>query len=526
VISLQSPFWLLLLPGVLPLIFWLHRFNLQSGTLPSTTLFLWRTFQQQAHFDGAAGRPDPRWLLRALIATLLVLSLAMPAVRTGRGPAAEVWVDDSLSMFAREHGRPRIQAAMQRLQTYLRETGASRIRLHSLGNPAAGLSLDPGDASAWQARLDEWTAMPRGEPSPPPVASLAPDSSHILVSDGADSALNDWALSAPLQHIIRVGSANPNVALTRLSLRASLNSPDRIDGIARIDNPGDSPQTVRLFLLRRQRLIETQVLDVPASGHTLTAFTIPAGEQDGFHARIESAGDVLPLDDSLQPAPGTLNHALRYAMPAECGPQISSVLESSPALARDRHQPDIIIDCSGRHIDYAEPALKLHPARTIRRTTHSAHWHSAGGTDSPRLPAGIPYSDEAPALASGATPLLSADARMLILKQQGAARVIDSYLDTSDPGFAAQAEYPLLILGMITRLSGRDLDFAPVSAARDVGASRIAPRALTTVAASPAETRPVETSLVPPLVYAALLLLLLDAAIAAGLVRRFGKQRG
>ena len=523
-ISLHTPLWLLLL-GVIPLIYWLHRFSQQPRTFPTTTLFLWRTFQQHADIDGAPTRPDPRWLLRALIAALLILSLTAPAVETGQGPPIDVWVDDSLSMFTREQQHQRIELAMDQLQNYLVGIRPAHIQLHSLGNPSVRLVLDPDDASGWQARLAEWTSLPRGEPSPPPAATLSPESNHVLVSDGADRALNNWALTAPLQRIIRVGDARMNIALTRLSLRESLNQTDRINGIARIDNTGDIPQQTRLILQQQAQIIETRQIEIPASAYSITAFTIPAGAGGKFQARIESANDPLPLDDSLTLELDQLHHHLRYAMPARCGRYITAVLDSEPALAHDESRPDVIIDCSAQAREFAQPAVIFHAAQSVRHTTQTAHWHTAGDMESLRLEAGIPYGKEAPVLTSAAVPILSADGRLLILRQRDSAQVIDAYVDASDPVFAGRAEYPLLILGLIAQVTGRNLDAAPLTTASDIDASRIAPLALTAAPATPDRVRPVQTSLVPLLLFAILLLLGLDAAIAGGLFRGFGKQR-
>jgi hypothetical protein len=146
--------------------------------------------------------------------------------------------------------------------------------------------------------------------------------------------------------------------------------------------------------------------------------------------------------------------------------------------------------------------------------------------DSLQLTAGIPYSEEAPALTADATPILSADGRLLILQQQDTGNAIDIYIDTRDPVFAGRPEYPLLILGLIRQVTGQSLEFTPLTTARDVDASRIVPVTLSTVPASPAKAQPMQSTLVPLLLFATLLLLALDAAIAGGLLRRFGKLRG
>jgi len=524
-ISFQAPLWLILL-GLVPLIRWLHRFRQHSTSFPSTTLFLWRTFQQDSNIDGAPTRPDPRWLLRALIATLIVLCLSQPSLQHGSGPSIEVWLDDSLSMFAREEGQQRIQAGMQQLQFYLAETKPSRIRIHSLGNPASQLILETDSASRWHSRLAEWTSQPRGEPMPPPAATLSPDSSHILLTDGADRALNSWALSTPLHHIIQTGNAQHNIALTRLSLRQPLNGSSsgsaHINGMVRIDNPGDTPQQSRLILQLGERILETQMLDIPSSDKVITTFSVPSTARGRLQARIESAHDSLALDNELGLDLDRLHPPLHYQLQGSCGLHVMAALDAQPALIRVENQPELMIDCSGQANNQADestrPTLRLHPSQSILHTTQSAHWHPDIALNSLHLAAGLAYSDAAPPLSSSGNPILSADGRMLILQRQESAQTIDSYLDTSDTTFARRPEYPLLILGLIGRLAGRSPGTDPLTASRDRTASRITPAALAITPAPAGEARATQTSLTSLLLIAALLLLVVDAALAFGLI--------
>ena len=516
-ITLQAPLWLILL-GLIPLIRWLHRFRQNTITHPSTTLFLWRAFKQASDNDGVLTRPDPRWLLRALIATLVILALSEPTLQNQRGPVFEIWLDDSLSMFAREDGRQRIQTGVEKLQLYLADRNPSRILIHSLGNPATLLELDIDNTSGWRDAVADRTSAPGGEPSPPPPATLSPGSNHVLLTDGADSALNRWALSAPLHHVIQVGSTRQNTALTRLSLRDSLNAPgkaaDKLNGIARIDNPGDTPQQVRLVLQMDDRIIETQRLDVPASGNTITAFTIPSATHDTLQARIESSHDALSLDDRLELDLEQIRPPLNYQSLGSCDPYVTAALDAHPTLVRAVNRPDVIIDCSDQVHDYTRPALKLHPPRSVQYTTQSAHWHDQQALGSLRLAAGLPYSSAAPAITSEVIPVLSADGRVLILKHKGDGQMfLHSFLDTSDPAFARQPEYPLLILGLVDQLTAWRMDNIPLTTSRESEASRVSPTALSISPTTTGEIRSTRTSLVYALLIAALLLLALDAVL-------------
>jgi hypothetical protein len=466
-IGFEAPLWLLLL-GLIPLIRWLHRFRLQSRIQPSTTLFLWAGLQRDTTRHGAAATPDPRWMLRALICSLLILALAGPQLQRTRQLPLEVWVDDSLSMFTREAAQSRIQSALQQLRSYLSEHDFPRIQLHSLGAPGTTLSLDPRDNSAWQARLQAWSSRHRAEPAPPPAASLSDQSEHVLITDGADRALNRWAQTAPLALIINSGERRQNLALSRLNIREPLLDSAPVSGTVRIDNLGDLAQRARLVITQRQDLIKSVELEVPPQDYRITTFSLPSGDRGPLRARLLGDTDPLPADDSLELDRAERQATLGYALHGDCDAQIIAVLNSHPALVEVAARPDLLIDCASYALDSPLPTLRLHPTPVTRRTTQPAHWHKQPMVGYLPLAAGIAYGDQAPALAPASSPLLSANGRVLIGQTPGPRRVIDSYLDSGDSGFAHTAQYPLLFLGLIGYLGGHSLDLPPVSVSRDI----------------------------------------------------------
>jgi hypothetical protein len=511
-IGFQAPLWLLLL-GLIPLIRWLHRFNLQSTTLPSTTLFLWSGLQRRSSSDGSPGKPDPRWVLRALISSLLILALAKPQLQGTHEPPLEVWVDDSLSMFTLEQGHSRLQAGLLQLQSYLGEHKFSRIQLHSLGDPAEVLSLDPEDTSAWDNQLNPWSSHPRAEPLPPPLVTLSAQASHVLITDGADRSLNRWAGSAPLRHVIRSGNLRQNLALSRLSLRESLTDSGLIAGSARIDNLGDSGQSLRLVISQQESIIKTLELEIPPLASRSTTFSIAPDSKGSLEAQLQSSDDPLPLDDSLELDLADLRSPLGYSVLGDCERSFIAAIDSHPALVRMNAGADVLINCSAEAQNSTLPELVLHPVSNLRRTTQSAHWHQSLSTDYLPLTAGVAYSNAAPTLASANTPILSANGRMLILQRPGTDKVIDCYIDTGDAAFSREAQYPLLMLALISRLSGRNLETVPLTIDRDPQASRITPIAFPVGAASRASPRPAVILLTTPILFAIFLLLVTDAVL-------------
>ena len=512
-IGFQAPLWLLLLV-LIPLIRWLHQFSTQSRILPSTTLFLWSGLQRRSAEDGSPGKPDPRWILRAMISALLILALAKPQLQDTEGFPVEVWIDDSLSMFTREQGYSRMQAGLQRLQSYLSEGKFSHIRLHSLGEPAAVLSLEPKDNSNWAAQLNDWVSRPPLEPQPPPLVTLSKQSNHILLTDGADSLLNRWAQSAPLTHVFRVGELRQNLALSRLNLRNSLTDSGAIMGTARVDNLGDIPNNVRLVIKQQENIIKSLEFEIQPLGNKTTTFSITPGEKGLLEAQLENGNDALSLDNSLKLDIADLQSAIRYSLRGDCNPRFLAVINSHPAFIRADRGADLLINCGAETQNPTLPTLRLHHAISVHRTTLPAHWHSELSPDYLPIAAGVAYSNEAPALSSANHPILSANGRMLILKKPGTGNVIDCYLDTGDAAFSREAQYPLLIFAMISRLTERSLETSPLTIGRDIRASRIIPMAFPTGAASLPAVQPVKILFTNPILIAVLLLLVMDAALS------------
>ena len=518
-IGLHAPFWLALL-AVIPLIRWLHCFHRQCSAFPVTTLFLWKSFAQSVESDSSASRPDPRWLLRALIASLLVLALSEPYLQTEKGQPVQVWVDDSISLFTREGDQTRMQLAITQLLDHLRLAGPAQIRINSLSGTKTELLLQPENNSNWGSLITEWAALPGEEPSPPALSSLSMQSQHILLTDTADSLLNQWAQKAPLTKIIHSGEASHNIVLSRLSLRQPLDDSTSTSALLQINNLSINPDTVQLSLELQGVTLIQQAVDIPALQRILLSFTLPAAKEGRLHARIAAKDDSLSLDNELFLDLDQLYPSIFYQRMGDCGPYIKALLDSHPALIKVDRNPQFIIDCSGAANSFESPTLRLNPPRSIQQTSQPAHWHPNFKRDALRFPQGLPYSSNAPSLSSNNSPILSADGRMLILKAKGSPQTIDSYLDTHNTGFTQTPEFPLLIMTLIEQLSGQPLSHEPLTSTRDVNASRITPLGLDSSLSAPASTHSQHQSLVNPLLFTLLALLLLDAAIAAGIIHR------
>ncbi len=520
-IGLESPLWLLLL-GLIPLIRWLHRFRLQSRILPATTLFLWEKLQRSTSLNGSPGKPDPRWILRAIICTCLIFALSSPFQQTTREPAIDVWLDDSVSMFSLEQNQSRLQIAAQKLHSYLRSHKPSTIQIHSLGDPTSQLSLDPENPTSWHSSLILWASQPGAEPSPPAITSLSSRNRHILITDGADKTLNLWAESAPLAALIQVGEQTQNLTLSHLSLRQSLINPSDISGTVQIDNVGDTAHQARLLIKQQNQLIESLTIEVPAFGSYAATFSILPGKAGLITASLESENDALLLDNLLTLDVDKLQATIRYQSLGNCPAQVKTVIDSHSAFISTEKNAELLINCSGNLGTSAEPTLMIHQAKNITRTMETAHWHTQTPLEFPALPAGLPYHQKTPLLSSSGSPILSADNRQLISKRIGNPDIIDLYIDVSDTRFTRQANFPLLIFALISMLTEHNLEVSPIVQSRDSSASRIAALTISNSSSVHSNKAFTEKFYSIPLLLTALLLLIID--ITLGLFSFPGKQ--
>ncbi len=509
-IGLGAPLWLLLLSG-LPLLRWLHRFQRQGRIQPTAALFLWRRIQTGGAAGNAPTKPDPRWRLRAVIATLLVLALSDPYRETKSGSPIEVWLDDSLSQFTREEGETRLQQGIDRLIQRVEKERPASLILHSLGNPTATRTINSQSDSDWISKLEQWGSDPRGEPHPPAPALMHPNNRHILLTDGADLQLNHWLKSASLSEIIQTGSATSNLSLTRLAIRPSPDTPSAAQGLVELWNSGESEMNARLILIQRGREIESWLVKLPPGERKLLDFVADLSYPADLIARLHAADDSLPLDNELRlPLSSTLK-PVAVKVTGECGRYLSAFLQSHPGLEQSERNPGITIDCNSILTSADTPLLRLHSGRGHQTINSPGHWHVKDGVQHLSIHRGLTFSlEEGEATSSGVT-LLSADGHSLIRETRTPAQTIDVYLNLQQPGFAHSPEYPLLLSALIERLLQRPLAESPVSASRNPDASRITPLSLPESSNRPtADLSKQQASITSLPIIAALVLLLID----------------
>jgi hypothetical protein len=150
--SLQAPLWLWLIPLLLALLWWLHRRASANAVITVSAVNLWPTAADPA--SGLRRRlPDRRWLLRALLLSLLALCLSAPSWRTGKVAAT---VDEGIEISAltlKRDYRSGGYSAMFSVINRGNESGTVDLELRVDGVVLHRESVSVAGAATWEKQL-------------------------------------------------------------------------------------------------------------------------------------------------------------------------------------------------------------------------------------------------------------------------------------------------------------------------------------------------------------------------------------
>lgn len=480
-LSLAYPLWLLGWLS-LPLIRWLHRFSVGDKTILVSALFLWPPPTAAETTGRRPGKPDPRWRLRALVVMALILALAGPRLEQAGEHIIEVWVDDSLSMQTLENGKTRLQTGFDKLYSALLETGATRVLLHSLVNPAIEKSWRSDaaqrDHDRWPAPLLSGSLHPR----PPMPALMNRDHEHWLMTDGADPDLDAWAGKAPLSRILQIGETGDNAAITLLSVRPNLDRDATAQVLLTVHNLGARPETRTLSLYAGDSLRHRELLQLPPEGQRNLRFKLLLSDPYPPLRAILTPADFLPADDALSLDTAGLS-PVTVSMDEDCPGALKTALKAYPRIRitdTPQAQYDMRVVCnkaSGKETDH--PALHIHPLHNPRPLGFTPVWSiTEEAIDWPLLQPEWLYTDSDITHPANIKPLLGSAENPLITVSGTTTRMIDVFLDMAQPRLIRQPEYLVLIDGLITSTLGRHLLDETFSTEIPVAESRIAPELL------------------------------------------------
>lgn len=469
-LSLAAPAWLAALL-VIPAIWWLHRSGPRAPPVLVADLGLWSGATSPTRRTGERRPADPAWIRRALIAAALTFALADP-VLLQPGRSVTLWIDDSLSMLTREAGRTRLAAGMELARLALADADAAPVIVRTMSSPWRRWPADGAD-NLQQIEVGAGSAEPR----PPPDRLLSRESSHWLLTDGADTELNNWADRAPVERVIQVGSAVGNAGIIGLSARPALGDPALVELQARVLNGGDRTELRRLELRTPDGRTHQRDLRLEPGASATIHHVLPVTSGQ-IEARLLPA-DALPEDDSL-----TLELEPLRALPVftdtACPSPVHAALGAHPGLAaaREPAQAGLVVTCS----DTGQPPPAVASIRFRLGTARS------GATGellwSQRIAGAAPPALDAAALrvagslappAVGDQVLLEGGDEPLIIRRLEPRGLVETSIDPGSPGLAARQEFPLLIALLVDMALDRS-SLEPVAVSeRSDPASQVVP---------------------------------------------------
>jgi len=286
---------------LIPLIWWLHKFQSYDRTTVVSSLLYWRSLTNNMNLGLQGRKSHPFWLLRALITSLLILSLASPFWINDSLQHIDIWVDDSFSMNTQENGMDRKTQAIDSLIKQLKILGNVRAVIHSLSKPDYPvLILKSKSESVWKVQLSDWYKVVTYTPELPLPIQFSLDSEHWLVSDGADENINKWSKSISFNRVIQIGQATENSAIASFSMRLDLKKSNIWHGLVQLHHYGDKATQRSLELVAGSHRLKQWSVTLNPQKFYVISFDIDLGNfaKEALTIRFINP-DVLAEDDLI-----------------------------------------------------------------------------------------------------------------------------------------------------------------------------------------------------------------------------------
>ena len=309
--NLLAPVGLWFLVAV-PAIFILYLIQSRYRPQVVASLLLWKRMARDLEAEAAWRRP--RWdlllALQLVVALLLGLALARPAVVGGDGQRLVVVLDTSASMAARDVQPTRFAAARQQVIDLVNGAAPdTRVWLVTAG-AVPRVVVENGSPSNLSPALDGVQPEPAAGDLATAVriaAGLASPQAGggrhvVVVTDGA------FSLDLPSQPVpvsfTFVGGGPQNLAVSEVSLRRPVESADStstsssyLAGFARVVNFGSEPRATSMTILADGLAVDRSPLQVAGGSHAEATFRVPAGAQSVSVLLTER--EALALDDRV-----------------------------------------------------------------------------------------------------------------------------------------------------------------------------------------------------------------------------------
>jgi Ca-activated chloride channel family protein len=297
-----SALWALL---AVPAIFILYLIQSRYRPQVVASLMLWKRMARDLEAEASWRRP--RWdlllALQLLVALLVALALARPAVLGSGGERLVVVLDTSASMAARDVQPNRFAAARQAVGDVVNAVPLdARVSLVVAGRQPR-VAVENGSPSNVLDALDD--LQPESDASDLPSAirvgsglaapAAGSGSQVVVVTDGADQ-LNVPRQPVPVSFKM-VGGGGDNLAISEVSLRRPIDRADYLAGFARVVNFGGAARSTSMIVLADSLPVDRAPVDVPAVGHADATFRVPANAQTISVVLAER--DVLAAGDRV-----------------------------------------------------------------------------------------------------------------------------------------------------------------------------------------------------------------------------------
>ena len=513
-IDFLQPGWLAVGAAAALAVWWLHRFHHRGSDRIVSAAFLWREHGSPEP-RGHRQRPvDRRWRVRALAAFLLASALARPIWPGGGERVVDVWIDDSLSLATIENGSSRAAAATDLLIRRLADADATSVRVRSLTTPGRALELGLGTLPDARAALSEWIRPQARTAQPPLPAEMDPAAEHWLVTDGADASLAAWAASAPLRHIVTIGSETENVAVTRLAVRRLPGAPAMARGLIEAKNTGRAGTRRTVEVHAGEAVVLRTEIDLEPAGTRVLAFEIPTGQAGTIRAALTDT-DALGMDDSLVLDADDLQPSA-IALIGRCDSHLAAALRAHPGIT--------VVSGAGTPVDLRvhygdtepvgvrEPVVWFLNASGVVSVPEAVAWSPVAGplSDLALDPEWIRAADTTIS-DNGFSPVLTAGGESLIAMRGSPTRVVAVRIDPASSTMATRPQFAALVAGLLDLAAGRPLLDRLAITWRPAELSIIAPRSVEFVQRGrDSNASPAGSPLGPALLIVSLALLLWD----------------
>lgn len=307
-----TPLGLGLLALAVPIIM-LYMLRMRRREQVVSSTFLWEQALRDVRANAPWQRVRPNLLLflQLLALAALVFALARPfwlgATPLGANLVVILDVSGSMSATDSEARTTRLDRAKVEVRTLIDDLPANgTMTLLAAGAGAEVLQPATGNHAALREALDR--ARPRAGLTDftealalaAPVAERLPDTTVVIVGDGAFPAPGATDLRAPLR-FIRVGERAENLAIVAAATRRANTGAGEL--FVRVQNFGQVERKTLLSIYDGATLIEARVLTVPAGGEAGATIGPLPPATSLLRAEIDAADD-LALDNTVWVRPG------------------------------------------------------------------------------------------------------------------------------------------------------------------------------------------------------------------------------